>query len=206
MANKFWVIMQKQRSYEKKLLKMCPTLDNSSGIYFLTRVDEKGFKFAYIGQAKKVLTRLVGHCMGYQQHIDKSIRDHKWIDENPYGWQIEKVITCDLDQLDDLEEKYIKEYADLGYQLRNVTSGRQDSGKTDIAERKAAKGYHDGLKQGYENARRDVARFFTYITAGLRHDAENTKKNGEFKDIYLRKLREFNEWLDVPPIEPEKES
>ena len=196
MASKYWVVMQKQKNYEKKLLKMFPTLDNDSGIYFLIRVDEKGFKFAYVGQAKKILTRLVGHCMGYKQHIDKSIRNHKWIDDSPYGWKIEKVIKCGLDQLDDLEEKYIKEYANLGYQLRNTTSGRQSIGKTDINERKASKGYRDGLEQGYANAIKDVKEFFDkYLRFTATNKPEARKKDGQYKEIYAKKYNEFKELL-----------
>lgn len=33
-------------------------IKDESGIYILTRHDDNGFKFAYVGQAKKVLTRL----------------------------------------------------------------------------------------------------------------------------------------------------
>ena len=49
-------------------------LKDESGIYILTRYDDNGFKFAYVGQAKKVLTRLAEHPMGYKQHIDFSLR------------------------------------------------------------------------------------------------------------------------------------
>jgi hypothetical protein len=194
--NKFWVIMQKQDNYKKKLLKMFPTLDNDSGIYFLTRMDERGFKFAYIGQAKKVLNRLVSHCMGYKQHIDKSIRDHKWIDDNPYGWKIEKVIKCGSNQLDDLEEKYIKEYADMGYQLRNTTSGGQDKGHTDINERKASRGYQDGLEQGYKNAIRDIKEYFDkYLRFTATNKPDARKKDGQYKELYVKKYNEFKELL-----------
>ena len=48
-------------------------LKDESGIYILTRYDDNGFKFAYVGQAKKVLTRLAEHPMGYKQHIDFSL-------------------------------------------------------------------------------------------------------------------------------------
>ena len=34
------------------------SIKDESGIYLLTRYDDNGFKFAYVGQAKKVLTRL----------------------------------------------------------------------------------------------------------------------------------------------------
>ena len=38
-------------------------------------MDEEGIKYAYIGQAKHILTRLAQHLTGYQ-HIDLSIRKH----------------------------------------------------------------------------------------------------------------------------------
>ena len=43
---------------KKKFLKQNETLNDNSGIYFLTRIDENGIKYAYVGQAKRILTRL----------------------------------------------------------------------------------------------------------------------------------------------------
>ena len=56
-----------------KLLTVNPKLDDNSGIYFLTREDENEIKYAYVGQAKHILTRLVQHLVGYQ-HIDLSLK------------------------------------------------------------------------------------------------------------------------------------
>ena len=67
-----YAILQKNK---KEWLKYYD-LKDESGIYILTRYDDNGFKFAYVGQAKKVLTRLAGHPMGYKQHIDFSLRKH----------------------------------------------------------------------------------------------------------------------------------
>lgn len=68
-------IMTIEQKNKKKLLEVEPRLDDKSGIYFLTRTDENGFKYAYIGQAKHILTRLSQHMVGYQ-HIDLSIKKH----------------------------------------------------------------------------------------------------------------------------------
>ena len=45
--------------------------------------------------------------------------------------------------------------------MLNVTSGSQGKGKTDIGERKAARGYYDGLEQGRKNTQRFIADLFS---------------------------------------------
>ena len=57
---------------KKRILEINPHVDDGSGIYFLTRMDEDGIRYAYIGQAKHLLTRLAQHLSGYQ-HIDLSL-------------------------------------------------------------------------------------------------------------------------------------
>ena len=75
---------------KQKWLALNPKLDEDSGIYILIRQDENGFKYAYIGQAKHILTRLAQHLTGYQ-HIDLSLKKHGLFDpkENHYGWHVE---------------------------------------------------------------------------------------------------------------------
>lgn len=63
-----------EQNNKKRLLEVNPKLDEESGIYFLTRIDENGFKYAYIGQAVHILTRLAQHLVGYQ-HIDLSLKN-----------------------------------------------------------------------------------------------------------------------------------
>ena len=165
-----------ERANKERILKICPDARDESGIYFLLR-EENGFKYAYIGQSVKVLTRLAQHLKGYQ-HIDISIKKHKlWSENNPTGWRI-GVMACDKAQLDELEQKYIKMYADRGYQLRNKTSGSQGEGKQGIAENKPAKGYYDGKAQGYLDAQRYVANLFDkHLKYGQKSDKPN--KNQE---------------------------
>jgi len=135
---------------KKKLLEINPKLDDKSGIYFLTRIDENDIKYAYIGQAKRILTRLAQHLVGYQ-HIDLSINKHGFFSEsNPYGWKVNFVHVASV-VLDDMEQYYIKLYAQNGYQLRNKTAGGQGEGKIQINEYKPVKGYRDGLLQGKKN-------------------------------------------------------
>lgn len=135
-----------------------PSVSEASGIYILYRT-ENDFKFAYVGQAKHLLTRLAQHLRGYQ-HIDLSIKKHGFYDENtnPSGYKI----YCQEypeSELNEQEQYFIKCLANQGYQLRNKTSGSQGEGKKDIAD-EPTKGYLQGLHNGYEKARKEVAHLF----------------------------------------------
>lgn len=148
-----------ERKNRERLLQINPKLNDDSGIYFLTRVDENGFKFAYVGQAKHVLQRLCSHLVGYQQHIDLSLKKHGlYSAENPYGWDVE-FENCTLSELDEKEKTYIKMYAETGYQLRNVSVGGQGENRSSgqIGDRKPPKGYRDGIQQGRKSLARELA-------------------------------------------------
>lgn len=156
--NNYWQAKAVEQKNKELLLKCNPKLNDGSGIYILTR-EENGFKFAYIGQAKHILTRLAQHLVGYQ-HIDLSLKSHKlYSQENPTGWKI-SFFNCEEKDLDRLEQEYIKKSANAGYQLRNKTAGGQGKGKVSIADSKPSKGYYDGVKQGYTNAQKEVANWF----------------------------------------------
>lgn len=173
---------------KKKFLELNNELNNDSGIYMLTRIDENGFKYAYIGQAKHILTRLAQHMVGYQ-HIDLSLKNHGlYSDKNEYGWNVIHY-NCSEEDLDDKEQYYIKEYADNGFQLRNKTSGSQGKGKTKINEFKPSKGYQDGLKQGYKNASKEIANLFDKHLDYLKK-SDKPNKN---QDKAIEKLEQFLE-------------
>ena len=141
---------------KKKWLALNPDLDDKSGIYFLTRTDENGFRYAYIGQAVHILTRLAQHLVGYQ-HIDLSLKKHGlYSDDNPFGWRV-GFLHFPASELDEQEQHYIKAYADYGYQLRNKTSGSQGEGKAKIDDYRPAKGYYDGIKQGKKNLAKELS-------------------------------------------------
>lgn len=171
--------LAKAKAIEKKnknrLLHLNPKLDEKSGIYFLTREDENGFKYAYIGQAVHILTRLAQHMRGYQ-HIDLSMKKHGlYSEENPHGWNI-GFLHFGKEELDQQEQFYIKVYADQGYQLRNKTSGSQGQGKTQIDEYSPHKGYRDGLQQGRLNLARELSNIANkHLTIKLKPGKENNK-------------------------------
>ena len=93
------------------------------------------------------------------------------------------------DLLDEKEQYYIKQYANAGYQLRNVESGGQ-LGKTDINERKPAKKYFDGLEQGKKNAQKFVANLFD------KHLDYKPKKEPPTK-LQERAMQKFKDFLEV---------
>lgn len=147
-----------EKANKEKWVKHFGEIPDGSGIYVLTR-EENGFKYAYIGQAKHILTRLAQHLSGYQ-HIDLSLKKHGLkTKENPNGWGV-TTVRCVEEELDQVEQNFIKHYATAGYQLRNKTAGGQGDGKFEIAETKPRKTYHDGLKQGYKKAQKEVAKLF----------------------------------------------
>lgn len=174
---------------KKRLLEVNPKLDDKSGIYFLTRVDEDGFKYAYIGQAKHILTRLAQHLVGYQ-HIDLSLKKHNlYSADNPYGWKI-GFMHFPISQLDEKEQHYIKMYADNGYQLRNKTSGSQGVGKSQIDDYRPQKGYRDGLKQGRLNLARELKGIIDkHLIVSLKPEKATNK-------VSIKQFEKFKELLE----------
>ena len=141
---------------KQKWLELNPELDDKSGIYVLRRTDENGFKYAYVGQAKNIITRLAQHLVGYQ-HIDLSIKKHGLhTPDNKYGWSV-GFFHVPESELDNMERHYIKVFADEGYQLRNKTSGSQGTGKSQIDDYRPAKGYYDGIKQGKKSLAKELS-------------------------------------------------
>lgn len=181
-----------EQENKKRLLKLNPKLNDKSGIYFLLREDENGFKFAYVGQAKSVLQRLASHLVGYEQHIDLSLRKHKlYSEDNPYGWRVE-FLNFPESQLDEKEKYYIKLYADNGYQLRNVSIGGQggnrDSGS--IGDRKAPKGYLQGIQQGRKNLARELSNIAEkHLKIELREDKANNKVSQKQYEKFMDLLK-----------------
>lgn len=173
---------------KKKLLEVNPKLDEKSGIYFLTRTDEDGFKYAYIGQAKHILTRLAQHLVGYQ-HIDLSLKKHNLYSvDNPFGWKV-NFLHFPESQLNEKEQHYIKEYALNGYQLRNKTSGSQGAGKSQIDDYRPQKGYRDGLEQGRKNLARELSHIIDkHLVVSIKPEKVNNK-------VSIKAFEKFREIL-----------
>ena len=174
----------------KRLLEVNPGLTDESGIYFLTRTDENGFRYAYIGPAVHILQRLAGHLVG-SQHIDLSLKKHGLYSiENPYGWKI-GFMHFPVNQLDEKEQYYIKMYADNGYQLRNKTSGSQGEGKAQIDEYRPQKGYRDGIKQGRKNLARELSSIADkHLTISVRADKQGNKVSEKQFEKFKELLKE----------------
>jgi hypothetical protein len=137
----------------RRLLVTNNKLTDESGIYILYR-EENGIKYAYVGQAKRILTRLVQHLSGYQ-HIDLSLKKHGLWNEREYGWRVHFEL-CSITALDEGERFWIKYMADKGYQLRNKTLGGQDEGKGGLDNQAPNKGYYDGLAQGRKSLAKEL--------------------------------------------------
>ena len=176
-----------EKQNRERLLKVNPKLDDESGIYFLTRTDEDNISYFYIGQAVHILTRLAQHLVGYQ-HIDLSIKKRGlYSADNPYGWKV-NFMHYSKSELDKWEQYWILEYTKRGYQCRyNKTGGGQGEGKEKINEFRPAKGYRDGIKQGYKNASKEISHLFD-LHLDYKTKSDNPSKNQEKA---LHKLEEF---------------
>lgn len=181
-----------ERTNKDKLLKINGLLDDESGIYFLTRTDENDIKYAYIGQARHILTRLAQHLVGYQ-HIDLSLKKHGlYSGENPCGWKI-NFKHFPLAKLDEMEQYYIRQYAINGYQLRNKTAGGQGEGKSQIDDYRPAKGYRDGIQQGRKNMARDLSHIIEkHLVVAVRADKQGNKVSEKQFEKFKKLLQEGN--------------
>lgn len=173
---------------KKRLMEANSELNEGSGIYFLTRTDEDGIRYAYIGQAKHILTRLTQHFVGYQ-HIDLSLRKHGLYTEGKqFGWKV-GFLNFPISELDEKEQYYIKQYAQYGYQLRNKTSGSQGAGKKQIDEYRPQKGYHDGIKQGKKMLARELTNIISkHLVVNLKEEKKNNK-------VSIKAFEKFNNLL-----------
>lgn len=179
-------IYARKAECEKRIKEVCPQATHESGIYCFTRVDEDGFKFAYVGLAtRSLLTRLGEHLVGYQ-HIDLSIKKHGlYSADNPYGYKVDILCKCPAEECNEKEQYYIKKAADAGYQLRNHNSGSQGKGRRTFDNAKPSKTYREGLAMGYLNARREVAHWFSlHLNVSMKKPTKNAEKA-------LAKFQEF---------------
>nr|DAM99691.1 MAG TPA: GIY-YIG nuclease superfamily protein [Caudoviricetes sp.] len=182
-------IKRMEQEIKQRLLFINPKLNEQSGIYFLTRKDEQGIKYAYIGQAKHILSRLAQHMTGYQ-HIDLSLKKHGLIsNSNMCGWNV-NFLNFPEKLLDEKEQYYIKKYALGGYQLRNKTAGGQGFGKKQIDDYRPGKTYRQGVEQGMKNASRDVAKLFEkHLNVSAKNDPPTVNQ--------MKAMDKFEKFLEL---------
>ena len=120
----------------------------------------------------------------------------KWYEEDYVGWCVDDVyvgkqqstnemwsecevignVFDDKHLLAEMEQYYIKLYAEKGWALKNKTAGSQGVGKVKIADFKPAKGYMDGLKQGRKNMAKELSHIIDkHLTVQLREDKQSNK-------------------------------
>ena len=104
------------------------------------------------------------------------------------GWDI-NFIEYGLEELDAKEQEYIKKYADLGYQLRNRTSGSQGKGKRVIVEADR-KGYRKGVEYGYLKARKEISELLKRVNYTFE---PKKNKNGSLSVNSKNALNKLNE-------------
>ncbi len=155
MATNYRQLYAIQKKNEQRLLAVNPKLNNGSGIYFLTRTDENGVSYFYIGQSVTCLTRLCSHMVGFQ-HIDVSLKKRGlYSSDNPYGYKV-NMINYPREELDKWEQYWILEYTKKGYQCRYNKTGGGQGNKEKINEYRPTKGYRDGIAQGRKNLAREL--------------------------------------------------
>lgn len=200
MAPNYKQIYAIRKANEEKIKKLCPEARQDNGIYCFYRIDENNFRFCYIGQASKnnLLSRCASHLEGYKQHIDLSIRKYGLYDEekNPHGYKLKIICYCLAEECDEMEQFYIRQYAEDGWQLKNVeTGGKKD--KTDLNERRPVKGYRDGIAQGRKNTQKEIKTLFDkYLIYDIK---------GKPNKIKQRKYDEFTAFLNEDEFEEDEE-
>jgi hypothetical protein len=174
MASNFTKIKAIEEKNKQRFLSLNPKLTDRSGIYIIYR-EESGIKYAYIGQAKHILTRLAQHLSGYQ-HIDLSLKKHGLANEKENGYKVH-FEYYEISKLDDAERFWIKRMADKGYQLRNKTLGGQDCGKGGLDNQKPSRGYHDGLVQGRKSLAKELRHIIdTHLEVRVRKETKISQK------------------------------
>lgn len=159
---------------EKRIKKICPDIPYESGIYVFYRTDEANIRRAYCGQAVKLCERCASHLAEYD-HIALSLKKHGFYEEgNVYGWKL-MFKTCPKEDLDKREVETIKQFADAGFQMYNISAGGQQS-KLITGEYKQPKTYRQGIQQGKINLARELRHIIDkHLIVTLREDKKNNK-------------------------------
>ena len=181
-------IFAKKAEAEKRLRQICPKISHKSGIYFLLRRDSTG-KYGYIGKSEtSLLDRMCSHLIGYQQHIDISLKKRGFYSEiNPNGWKLD-VSYYPKSEVNLWERRWIERYREEGYILYNIESGGTN-GKTIIGERKSPKTYREGVTYGKKSLARELRHIIDTHHFEIKPEKENK--------ITQKALAKFWELLEI---------
>lgn len=208
MQKNYKKIYAMKKSREERIKKLCPSIPYSPGIYAFYRTDETEIRRAYVGQALSLCERCAAHLAEYD-HIALSLKKHGlYSKENPYGWKLQYK-RCSKDELDEREIATIKAFADNGFQLYNLTTGGQKTGKKAIWEYKQPKTYRQGIQQGRKNSSKEIAHLFDkHLNYSTKNDppTKNQQKAVEKLEDFLNEYKqpEDNGIIDTDRIEREK--
>lgn len=189
MKQNYKQIYAKKAEREGRIKKICPDIPYSSGIYVFWRIDEAGIRRAYCGQAVNLCERCASHLAEYD-HIALSLKKHGFYKEdNPHGWKLQ-FKTCSKSELDKREVATIKQFADAGFQMYNVTAGSQGAGKKVTGDYKPPKTYRQGIQAGKKTLARELSQIISkHLTVKLKPEKQGNK-------VSQKQLEKFNELLN----------
>ena len=173
---------------EKRIKKICPDIPYESGIYVFYRTDEANIRRAYCGQAVKLCERCASHLAEYD-HIALSLKKHGFYEEgNVYGWKL-MFKTCPKEDLDRREVETIKQFADAGFQMFNVSAGGQHN-KIITGDYKQPKTYRQGIQQGKITLARELTDIIN------KHLDVKIKAEKQGNKISIKAYEKFNNLID----------
>lgn len=183
-------IYAKKEARENRIKSICHNIPNTSGIYAFYRSDEAGIRRSYVGQALHLCERCASH-LGEYDHIALSLKKHGFYSkDNPYGWKLD-FKTCPKSELDEKEVATIKQFADKGFQMYNVTAGSQGKGKLVTGQYKQPKTYTQGIQQGKKVLARELS------SIAEKHLIIRLKPEKEHNKVSQKQYEKFMDLLKV---------
>lgn len=183
----------------KRFKELYPEITETSGIYLFSREQQVGdtvVKYGYIGQAKNLLSRIVGHMISPKTHIDRSLIKRK-MKHKGGEWSVEVIKFCPDEWLDFCEKQMIESYITQGWQLPyNKTLGGQ-SGKETVADHER-KGYVVGTHDGEERLLKKLVKWFNLeaLPAAFKNDgglyAEPKRLLETYEDVQRKERKSLD--------------
>ena len=133
--------------------------------------------------------RCASHLTEYD-HIALSLKKHKFYStDNPCGWKLQ-FKTCPKNELNEREVATIKQFADAGFQMYNVTAGSQGAGKKVTGDYKPPKTYRQGIQAGKKTLARELSSIISkHLTVRIKEEKQGNK-------VSEKQLEKFNRLLD----------